>query len=166
MKHLSIFAATCALLFCTAAQQATAGGTQTPATEEVRELEAPLAKKKIKPGEDGCNQDGVCVDNSDESSGNAYIDPAEGSTSSDTTVTTQSGFEGEITGLDGTDSANLGSNNTATVTGTGGDVSLGGGSTVTVNNSGGTGSSDITVTLPSGTEVTVPPGSTGIKFTT
>ena len=120
----------------------------------------PLAqKKKVRPGESHCNADGVCVDNSPNSTGNAYVDPETGSSGSQTNVTTQSGFDGDITGTDSNDTVNLGSSNNCTVSGNGGTVSVGGGSSVTVVNTGGTGSTDMSVILSSGTTITVGAGS-------
>lgn len=115
-------------------------------------------KEKVRPGDEYCNVDGVCVKNTKDSNGNATVDPRGGTSNAATTVATRTGFEGEISGLDSNDTADLGSSNEATVSGEGGTVNVGGGSKVTVQN--GEGGGDMTVNLPSGTTVTVSPGST------
>jgi len=112
------------------------------------------------PGQSYCNGDGVCVDNDEDSSGNATIDPKTGEEGDETTVDTDSGFEGDIDGIDSNDTVDLGSSNDVDITGTGGEVNVGGGSNVDITNTSGAGGTSITVNLPSGTKVTVGPGST------
>ena len=91
--------------------------------------------------------------------GNATIDPKDGNANSATTVDTNTGFEGDISGLDGNDTVDLSSSNTVNVSGTGGSVEVSGGSTVNVSNTGPAGGANIDVTLPSGTTINVGPGS-------
>ena len=129
-----------------------------PVTGQKCDVEACSKKVKAEPGETVCNNDGVCVANDPNSTGDAYIDPGKGHANSATTITTKSGFTGDISGMDANDTANLGSNATATVTGEGGTVNVSGGSTVTVSNTSTTGST--TVNMSSGTSVTIPAGST------
>lgn len=119
--------------------------------------------KKVKPGECHENSDGVTVCNDKDSSGNAKVNPKSGTSGSETTVTTGTGFEGSIDGIDSNDTVDLGSSNDATVSGNGGTVNTGGGSTTTVTN--GTGGGDMTVNTPSGSTVTVPPGSSATVTT-
>lgn len=117
------------------------------------------SKAKVKPGEVHTNSDGVTVSNSDASSGNAYVTPKTGTENAKSTIRTETGFNGEITGIDNNDNVDLSSSAEAAVEGSGGRVKVGGGSTVKVSNTGPTGGGDITVDLPSGTTLTVPPGS-------
>lgn len=126
--------------------------------------EASSKRHKVKPGQEHTNKDGVTVDNAEDSDGNAFIDPKKGTTGSSTTVDTNTGFEGEISGLDSNDTINIGSSNTVTVNTDGGTVNIGGGSSVTITTSptGGT----TTVNLNSGQQVSLPPGTTAIVFTT
>lgn len=119
-------------------------------------------KEKVKPGESHKNEDGVELTNDEDSSGDATIDPEHGDDGSSTTVDTKTGFEGSVTGIDANDVVDLGSSNTASVAGTGGTVVMSGGSNVTVTNTtpAGTVNADvITIDMPSGTKLTVHPGS-------
>lgn len=115
--------------------------------------------EKVKPGEETTNRDGVTVANDKESSGDATIDPKGGcgKEGSKTKVKTKTGFEGSISGLDGNDSVDMSSGADATVSGSGGDVTISNNSEVTVTNAAGGG--NMTVHMPSGSEVTIPPGS-------
>tara|TARA_R110002096_G_C14661938_1_gene728385 strand:- start:4101 stop:4619 length:519 start_codon:yes stop_codon:yes gene_type:complete len=123
---------------------------------------------RVKKGEKHENEDGVKITNEDDSGANADINPKTGDKDSDTKVKTGTGFEGQVDGIDDGDEVDLGSSSEAEVSGTGGEVSVSGGSTVKVTNTneppvtgGGTaGAGDsITVILPSGNTLTVPPGS-------
>ena len=119
---------------------------------------------KVKPGETHTNEDGATVSNSEDSEGNAFIDPKNGGGSSSTTITTKTGFEGSIDGIDANDTVKPGSSNTGTINGNGGTVQLSGNSTWTINN--GTGGGNMTVTTPAGNSVTIPPGTNGVVFNT
>ena len=112
--------------------------------------------QRVAPGNTHTNADGVTVDNRASSHGNATIDPRTGSGSSTTTVRTKTGFDGKVSGIDSNDDVSIGSSSQAEVEGEGGSVRVGGGSTVKVTNGGSAG--NITVNLPSGTVLTVPPG--------
>ena len=114
-------------------------------------------KTKVKPGDTHCNSDDVCVVNNKGSGANAYIDPSKGNGNSKTRVNTQTSFEGSVDGIDSNDTVNFGSGNTASVTGNGGTVNVSGGSTITATN--GTAGGNMTINLPSGSSITVPPGS-------
>lgn len=119
-------------------------------------------KKKVKPGESHKNEDGVELTNDEDSGGNATIDPEHGDDRSSTTVDTKTGFEGTVTGVDANDVVDLGSSNTASVSGTGGTVVMSGGSNVTVTNTTPAETANagaITIDMPSGTKLTVHPGS-------
>lgn len=135
--------------------QGSVSGGKTPIKTEP----AGNSKHKVKPGESYTNNDGVTVDNDDASGGNATIDPANGSGNSSTQVNTKTSFEGDISGLDSNDTVNLGSSNTANVSGTGGTVNVSGGSAISVSNTSVAGGGNMTVNLPSGSSITVGPGS-------
>lgn len=128
---------------------------------EATQVEYPGAGK-VRPGNCGTNGDDVTVCNDEGSGGNASLDPREdqGQEGDETTVRTDTGFDGDIEGMDSNDTAYLGSSNSASVSGTGGVVSVSGGSSVTVTNTGTQPGNQTTVILPSGNTVTVPGGST------
>lgn len=127
-------------------RNATVGaGEATPSTER---------KEKVEPGNEYCSPSGVCVDNDPASTGNAYVTKGTAATE----ITTKSGFEGSIYNLAAGQTVDLGSNQTADISGTGGSVEIGGGSEVKVSCDAG--GSSIKVTLTSGQAVTVPAGST------
>ena len=114
----------------------------------------------VKPGESHENEDGVNVENSMKSGGDAKVNPKKGNKNSATTVTTKSRFDGTISGLDSNDTVNMGSSNTGEVKGDGGRVNLSGGCRVTVTNTSTALNPKImTVSLPSGATATVAPGS-------
>lgn len=119
--------------------------------------------KKVRAGEHHDNGD-VSVDNDPDSGGEATIDPDEGSSTTATTVRTSTGFKGSVSGVDGNDAIHLGAANLATVNGIGGNVYLSGGSDVTINNLGGEGAMSMTIHMTSGTTITVPPGSQGVRI--
>jgi hypothetical protein len=157
MKFVTFLLATIALSFAVTAT-AVADQKKKPANPP-EEIEPAGTKEKVKPGEAHTNNDGVTVDNDSDSTGNATIDPKDGSGNSQTDVDTQTGFEGDISGIDNNDTVDLGSSNDVNVSGTGGNVSASGGSTVNVSNTGPVGGGNINVTLPSGTTINVGPGS-------
>lgn len=116
--------------------------------EEVGPPDTLPDKKTVKPGTSHCNGDSVCVTNTSPGTQDATITPATGDATSDTTVATDTKFTGSVTGLDSTDTVNLGSSNTTSISGTGGTVNAQGGSTITVTNSADTGGAPINVNLP------------------
>jgi hypothetical protein len=124
-----------------------------------------FGSSKVKPGGSALNNDGVGVEASSTSQGDATLSPGDGqgTASCASNAVTRNGFEGAISGIDLNDTVSVGANNTTSVTGTGGYVSLAGHSTTTVSNTGTT--NNITVVLPSGQNVTVPP-QTSQTFTT
>lgn len=91
------------------------------------------------------------------SSGKAKIKVVDGITE----VKTEGGFKGKIDGLSAGETAVIGTNsNPVDVRGNGGSVSVGSGSTVCITNTGGQGSTNITATVPGGSVISIPPGST------
>ena len=161
MKNPLLIAALSCLLFAPAfaavADSSTGGGGQT--SGDVGDADAASKKKKVKPGECHTNNDGVEVCNDSGSSGNATIDPKDGSAASATTVTTKTGFEGKVTNMDGNDTVDVASNNDVTISGDGGTVNMGGGSTANISNTSGPGGASTTVNMPSGATLTIGPGS-------
>jgi len=125
------------------------------------------ASLKVKPGEKNTNGDIEVVNfEVPASSGTASVSPAKGATdATSSTVRTQSGFAGEINSIEDGDEVELGSNNAATVVGTGGTVTPGGGSVTTVKNIAPAGGLSITVNHPGGSQTIVPPGQTSIVKT-
>jgi len=156
MKVIPSLFALCALSAGAMAFNGTVGGLSDRGSGDPNEVVSKVKKKKVKPGQNHCNTDGVCVTNNQESSGDATVDPEVGSGISETTVTTQSGFEGTITGIDANDTVNLGPSNNGSVSGAGGTVNTGSSSTLTISN--GTGGGNMTVNLVGGSEITIPPG--------
>lgn len=123
----------------------------------------------VEAGETGHNDDIMVVNSSQqlESDAKARITPKSGGADKNSTVNTQGGFMGTISGVEAGDSVTIGANSgdenqpdlKVNVIGTGGNVTIGNDCNVQVTNLGGPGSSDILVTLPSGGEPTpVPPG--------
>lgn len=119
-----------------------------PNGDPIRSLATAFAKKRVRPGQQWTNVDGVQVINRTGSTGDAWIDPEQGSATGSTTVDTRTGFDGEIKDIDSNDTVNMGSSATGEVKGDGGTINLSGGSSVRVTNTGTGG--DITVNLPSG----------------
>ncbi len=129
-------------------------------TEEPQRAEAALStpSTKVKPGECYTNEDQVTACTDKESKRSAEITPSKGSTKSKTTVTSKTSWDGTVDGIDANDRVSLGSNNTATITGSGGSVKVSGSSTVTVINNGVNAAMPIGISLPSGTSLQVWPG--------
>lgn len=90
---------------------------------------------------------GVCTDPG--SGGVVRMSPKTGTSGSSTDVTSQSGWTGDVDGVDSNDAVQLGHSNTASVSGNGGTVNVSSSSTVTVTNNGGAGA-NITVNHPGG----------------
>lgn len=124
----------------------------------------PFGDERVLPESSGGNGD-VSVDNTGKN-GTATLIPGgkNNPDSAETTVSTGGKFEGTIGSLELGDTVKLGNSNTATINGTGGNVTMSGNSTVTVNNAGGLGSGDIAVTV-NGVTVNVPPDATNIVVT-
>ena len=121
---------------------------------------------KIKPGNSDCNGD-ICVDNDANSNGDAKITPkvAPNGDATKSTVTTESGFKGDVTSVESGDTVNLGNNNVSSVSCSGGTVNVGNGSTTTITNAGGSNTNSVNVVFTSGASATIGPGST-ITFST
>lgn len=100
------------------------------------------------------------------SNAKAFITPKEANENASSTVRTQSGFSGTISGLESGDSVELGASNgdsenfQALVYGEGGSVTVGSNSHITITNTGSPGGPNINVTLPGGSQISVQPGST------
>ena len=107
----------------------------------------------IRSGESGGNGDVHVTNSSNQvgSSASATITPKEADGPTNSTVRTKKNFSGTIQGLEGGDTADLGSDNgdsanfQTLVYGTGGTVNIGNDSFVTVTNLGAAGGPDITV---------------------
>lgn len=93
------------------------------------------------------------------SAGSARLRNVQGSPTN-TAVTTDNGFRGEISNLEAGDTVSMSVNNHGTISGNGGTITLSGRSTVTVTNTAAVGSgSNMTVNMPGGS-ITIPPGVT------
>jgi len=133
-------------------------GTGSTTEPENRSQKSAGNKHKVSAGECFSNSDGVELCNNEDSSGAAWIDPEEGTNASHTEVTSLSGFEGTVNGLDGNDVVDLGSSNDVDISGTGGTVNAQGGSTLKVTNNGGVGAT-MTINLNNGSTIQVSGGS-------
>ncbi len=123
------------------------------------------AREIVKPGGEGTNTD-TSVVNDESSQGNITVSPkGNHSDVTATTVTTQSGVSGKISGVEIGDRVNLGSGNTNVVVNTcGGTVTLSGGSTnITISNAeknpdGTPNTNNTIIVFPSGDFGAIPPG--------
>jgi hypothetical protein len=124
---------------------------------------------KVGPGQTGSNCDVTVKNTSGSGGGSATIDPKDANPNCDSTnstVTTKSNFDGDVTGIEDGDTVNIGANNGSVadpvdVSGTGGTVNIGNnlGSNVSVHCTATSGTG-INVTV-NGATVNIPPGSTG-----
>lgn len=134
------------------------GGGSVPTTPVFNEEGG--SKQVVNPG--NCHDNGdVKVCNNADSGGKATIDPktANGGDAESTEVVTKTNFKGSVEGIETGDTVDVGSSNTASISGTGGNVHAQGGSTIAVTNTSAPGGSSINCTLPGGSTVVVGPGS-------
>lgn len=167
MKYLGMLTAFVVLLQCLAfsRQVPMSGTTQHDAGDPEEVKTTPPAKLIVMPGMTETNGD-VTVENTSSGQTNATVSPKQGDSSSESTVTTDTGFRGTISGVDMNDTVNLGSNQgdsspmgiPVTVNTAGGNVILKGGSHVRVSNALASTATTV-VQLQNGSTVELEPGS-------
>ena len=141
--------------------QTSGGAASTPSAAPAQGQHRPSTTGgvKVKAGESHTNGDDLTVSTNKGSKGKATVYPKDGDHRSQSTVNTSTGWAGEISGLDGNDTVNLGSSSDATISGDGGAVVMGSGS-ATITNDGKPGGPPIHVTRADGSTHDVDPGDT------
>lgn len=135
-------------------------------TQQSGEVRVETGYERVEPGDCHTNNDGVEVCNTgDTGDGDFTVDPANGSSSSSTTVEAKNDAEGTVENIDDNDTVNCANGSDVEISGTGGTVNANSGSSgsVTNTNTPGGGGGSITINVGGGT-VTVPPGGT-VNFT-
>lgn len=116
--------------------------------------------KKVRPCENKSNGDVTVTVQCGSNVGSASMTPGSGANDlTSTAVNTQNGWKGTISGMEAGDSANVSNGGFGSVTGTGGSVSMGTNCNLVVNNNATTGGNVMTVTMPGGATISIPPGS-------
>ena len=117
-----------------------------------------IGSHKVKPGDDPYNNGDVTVTNKADSDGDARVTPDEGNDKSSSTVTTESGFKGSVSGVEKGDTVNLGNNNAASVSTAGGTVGIGSNYSGTISNAPPPNTDSTRIEPPSGEPFSLSPG--------
>jgi hypothetical protein len=137
-------------------------GTASPPSGKIGQggsMEAP-GSHTVKPGDPKYTNGDVSVVNEGErGDGNATVTPAPGDANSMSTVTTKNEFKGSISGIETGDMVHLGSNNSANVSTSGGNVSTGNMYMGTISNAGPPNMASTRIEPPAGEPFLLAPGS-------